>query len=62
MPVFTASGLRVVDASRCYRMPVRVKLTAGDRSHEHAAIAVMHKGGLMRLEMLAPVIGEMETA
>ena len=53
VPVLAADGLHVAEAPRWYRMPLRVKLELGDRSFDHAAIAVMHKGGLERLELVA---------
>jgi hypothetical protein len=57
VPVLGADGIHVADAPRRYRMPVRVKLALGESCYDHRAIAVMHKGGLERLEFdgdLAP--------
>jgi hypothetical protein len=51
VPVLSPTGLRVAEAPRCYRMPVRVKLVVGDGVYERGAVVVMHKGGLERLEL-----------
>jgi hypothetical protein len=56
VPVFAADAVLVAAASRCYRMPVRVRLSCGEGTWpeiEVAAIAVMHKGGLERLESVS---------
>ena len=54
VPVFGLAGeLRLAEAARCYRMPVKVSLHLGAKVHTHAATVVMHKRGLERLEMEA---------
>jgi hypothetical protein len=50
VPVLTAAGVRAAHAPRCYRLPVRVHLVIGGHTHACTAIAVLHKGGLERLE------------
>jgi hypothetical protein len=51
VPVLGVDGLRVAEAPRWYRLPVRVKLCVGDHCVERRAIAVVHKRGLERLEL-----------
>jgi hypothetical protein len=51
VPILAADGLRVAAAPRCYRFPVRVELVVGDHTFGRSAIAVVHKGGLERLEV-----------
>ena len=50
VPVLSADGLRIAEALRRYRTPVRARLVVGHCTYERAAIAVLHKGGLDRLE------------
>lgn len=56
VPVLGADGasLRFVDAARCYRIPVGIKLHHQGRSVKDAGILVTHKLGLERLERLSP--------
>jgi hypothetical protein len=42
--------VRFVDAPRCYRVPVRLKLTVAGQRTEEAVTLVVHKRGLDRLE------------
>jgi hypothetical protein len=57
VPVLGADGLRVAEAPRRYRIPMRVKLSVGDRVYERHAIAVVHKRGLERLDLDAGTHG-----
>jgi hypothetical protein len=45
--------VRFVDAPRCYRIPIRVRVTCGGQTYEEVSTLVMHKRGLERLDRLA---------
>ena len=45
-----SGGLALGEAARCYRMPVRLRMTSCAGSTEASAIAVLHKRGLERFE------------
>jgi hypothetical protein len=54
VPVFGKEGaFSLAEAARCYRMPAKVQLTLGQKTHSHSATVVMHKHGLERFEMEA---------
>ncbi len=42
--------VRFVDAPRCYRIPIEVRVTSGGEKHVETATLVLHKRGLERLE------------
>lgn len=42
--------VRFVDAPRCYRIPIEVRVTSGGERHVETATLVLHKRGLERLE------------
>lgn len=52
VPVLDAVTRRVrfIDAPRCYRIPVRIRVRTGRREWDDAATLVLHKRGLDRLE------------
>jgi hypothetical protein len=52
VPVLDATTRRVsfIDAPRCYRVPVRLRVACGRASREVNSILVLHKRGLDRLE------------
>lgn len=45
--------VRFVDAPRCYRIPIEVRVSIGNEKHTEAATLVLHKRGLERLERAA---------
>jgi hypothetical protein len=46
----TTRRVRFVDAPRCYRIPIEVRVTIGGEKHVETAVLVVHKRGLDRLE------------
>lgn len=46
----TSRKVRFVDAPRCYRLPVRLRVVCGGREHVENTTLVLHKRGLERLE------------
>jgi hypothetical protein len=46
-------GVRLAAAPRCYRLPVKVRLDSGGDTHVVEGVAVLHKRGLERFELLA---------
>ena len=42
--------VRFVDAPRCYRVPIRVRVECGGITHEESSVLVLHKRGLERLD------------
>lgn len=53
--------VRFVDAPRCYRIPIEVRVRCGGERHVETAVLVLHKRGLERLERQAdsdPSIGD----
>jgi hypothetical protein len=57
VPVLDAATGRVkfTDAPRCYRLPVRVKVTCGGTRSEEIVTLVLHKRGLDRLDRDEPM-------
>jgi hypothetical protein len=57
VPVLDTSSaiarVRFVDAPRCYRVPIRVRVTCGGHTFEESATLVLHKRGLERLDRQA---------
>jgi hypothetical protein len=45
-----AHRVRFTEASRCYRVPVRARLTCAGQSYEESATLVLYKRGLARLD------------
>jgi hypothetical protein len=52
VPVLDGAPRRVrfIDAPRCYRLPIKIRVTCDGQSFEEAATLVLHKRGLDRLE------------
>ena len=52
VPVLDGAPRRVrfIDAPRCYRLPIKIRVTCEGQSFEEAATLVLHKRGLDRLE------------
>ena len=42
--------VRFIDAPRCYRVPIRVRVECGGHTHEEQSTLVLHKRGLERLD------------
>jgi hypothetical protein len=42
--------VRFIDAPRCYRVPIRVRVECGGHKYEESATLVLHKRGLERLD------------
>ena len=42
--------VRFIDAPRCYRIPIRVRVECGGHTHEEQSTLVLHKRGLERLD------------
>jgi hypothetical protein len=42
--------VRFIDAPRCYRVPIRVRVECGGHSYEEQSTLVLHKRGLERLD------------
>jgi hypothetical protein len=42
--------VRFIDAPRCYRVPIRVRVECGGHTFEEQSTLVLHKRGLERLD------------
>ncbi len=42
--------VRFIDAPRCYRVPIRVRVECGGHRYEESSVLVLHKRGLERLD------------
>lgn len=42
--------VRFIDAPRCYRVPIKVRVECGGHIHEESSVLVLHKRGLERLD------------
>jgi hypothetical protein len=45
-----SNKVRFIDAPRCYRVPIRVRVECGGHNYEEQATLVLHKRGLERLD------------
>ena len=46
----TSGKVRFIDAPRCYRVPIRVRVECGGHTYEESSTLVLHKRGLERLD------------
>lgn len=50
VPVLDGKRVRFIDAPRCYRVPIVIRVTCGDQKFSEHSVLVLHKRGLERLE------------
>jgi hypothetical protein len=50
VPVLDGKKVRFIDAPRCYRVPISIKVTCGTQKFTEHSTLVLHKRGLERLE------------
>jgi len=50
VPVLDGKKVRFIDAPRCYRVPISIKVKCGEQKFVEHSTLVLHKRGLERLE------------